>query len=307
MWSAHQRFFRQMLMAAKVPACAHIALKSVSEQGMCVVIGLQSTGESNMNAARADGGDEMDDLLSAPRMVLSQFVDKWFPDAEAETLAFPTSRLQKLLLDVYKVAKAWEGLPSAQQIAQLAVRLRLQRHKRRVREQAAAAGASVPPPAAAAAGSGVAAALPAAAGDGADDDGLVEVTAELGVEQVLRLRHEAAARAGMLIDLSRDAPGDELEAATRALEQEEAAEEERLRLAALAAKRQALEAKLAAATAELEQAREAMQAADAGLAAPAPRSKPGDSSGAATKPAAAASGRKAAAAAAIEIAATSTG
>lgn len=50
--------------------------------------------------ARADGGDEMDDLLSAPRMVLSQFVDKWFPDADSETTAFPTSRLQKLLLDV---------------------------------------------------------------------------------------------------------------------------------------------------------------------------------------------------------------
>jgi hypothetical protein len=39
-----------MLMAAKVPACAHIALKSVNEQNMCVVIGLQSTGEANMNA-----------------------------------------------------------------------------------------------------------------------------------------------------------------------------------------------------------------------------------------------------------------
>jgi hypothetical protein len=50
--------------------------------------------------ARADGGDEMDDLLSAPRMVLLQFVDKWFPDADSETTAFPTSRLQKLLLDV---------------------------------------------------------------------------------------------------------------------------------------------------------------------------------------------------------------
>jgi hypothetical protein len=42
----------------------------------------------------------MDDLLSAPRMVLSQFVDKWFPDADSETTAFPTSRLEKLLLDV---------------------------------------------------------------------------------------------------------------------------------------------------------------------------------------------------------------
>lgn len=39
-----------MLMAAKVPACAHIALRSVNEQNMCVVIGLQSTGEANMNA-----------------------------------------------------------------------------------------------------------------------------------------------------------------------------------------------------------------------------------------------------------------
>jgi hypothetical protein len=39
-----------MLMAAKVPACAHIAVRSVNEQGMCVVIGLQSTGEANMNA-----------------------------------------------------------------------------------------------------------------------------------------------------------------------------------------------------------------------------------------------------------------
>jgi hypothetical protein len=53
--------------------------------------------------ARADGGDEMDDLLSAPRMVLSQFVDKWFPDADSETTAYPTSRLQKLLLDVSSV------------------------------------------------------------------------------------------------------------------------------------------------------------------------------------------------------------
>jgi hypothetical protein len=127
-------------------------------------------------------------------------------------------------VQVYKVAKAWEGLPSAEQLAQLSERLRLQRHKRRVREEAAAAGAPVPPPAAAA-GSGDAAALAlelaAAVGDEADDDddddddAVVEVTAELGAEQVLRLRRDAAARAGMLIDLSKDAPEDELEAANR--------------------------------------------------------------------------------------------
>jgi citrate synthase len=119
------------------------------------------------------------------------------------------------------VAKAWEGLPSAEQLAQLSDRLRLQRHKRRVREEAAAAGAPVPPPAATA----TAVALPAAADaaadqaddddDDDDDEAVVEVTAELGAEQVLRLRREAAARAGMLIDLSKDAPEDELEAANR--------------------------------------------------------------------------------------------
>jgi hypothetical protein len=59
--------------------------------------------EFNCLQARADGGDEMDDLLSAPRMVLSQFVDKWFPDADSETTAFSTSRLEKLLLDVSSV------------------------------------------------------------------------------------------------------------------------------------------------------------------------------------------------------------
>lgn len=50
MWSTHQRFFRQMLMAAKVPSCAKIALDAVENLNQCVVIGLQSTGEANMNA-----------------------------------------------------------------------------------------------------------------------------------------------------------------------------------------------------------------------------------------------------------------
>lgn len=43
---------RQMLMASKVPACAQIALDAVYQQDMCVVIGLQSTGEASMTAVR---------------------------------------------------------------------------------------------------------------------------------------------------------------------------------------------------------------------------------------------------------------
>lgn len=76
-WGSHQRFFRMLLMASKVPACAELARQAVEQQGMCVVIGLQSTGEANMNAARAAEGDaELDELLSAPRLLLSQFIAK---------------------------------------------------------------------------------------------------------------------------------------------------------------------------------------------------------------------------------------
>ena len=43
-WSANQRFWKQMLMACKVPHCATMAREAVQD-GMAVVIGLQSTGK----------------------------------------------------------------------------------------------------------------------------------------------------------------------------------------------------------------------------------------------------------------------
>lgn len=46
---------------------------------MAVVIGLQSTGESNTSAARDAEGDDMDDFVSAPRMILQQFLNNHFP------------------------------------------------------------------------------------------------------------------------------------------------------------------------------------------------------------------------------------
>lgn len=129
-----------MLMGAKVPTCAHQALQAVAD-GMCVVVGLQSTGEANTAAvreqegymqawrsgahrvcgsdlqcvhpcpqaphcvqplrpsayllahslpchllhplipwqARGTEGDELEDLVSAPKMVLTTFVRNWFP------------------------------------------------------------------------------------------------------------------------------------------------------------------------------------------------------------------------------------
>jgi hypothetical protein len=55
-WGDHQRFFKSMLMAAKVPALAHEARQSVVE-GHSVVIGLQSTGEANMHAEQERQGE----------------------------------------------------------------------------------------------------------------------------------------------------------------------------------------------------------------------------------------------------------
>lgn len=42
-WSAHQRFYKCMLMASKVRRCSELAIQALKD-GMCVVIGLQSTG-----------------------------------------------------------------------------------------------------------------------------------------------------------------------------------------------------------------------------------------------------------------------
>jgi hypothetical protein len=43
-WSSHQRFFKYLCMACKVPYVVELARKAISSN-KCVVIGLQSTGK----------------------------------------------------------------------------------------------------------------------------------------------------------------------------------------------------------------------------------------------------------------------
>lgn len=62
----------------QVPATADLALKAVAD-GLCVVIGLQSTGEATMTQAREALGDVMDDFVSAPRQVLQTLLETHFP------------------------------------------------------------------------------------------------------------------------------------------------------------------------------------------------------------------------------------
>ncbi len=54
---------------------------------MCVVIGLQSTGEANTNQVREVSGDSMEDFVSAPQQILLQFLEKHFPARQPEDLS----------------------------------------------------------------------------------------------------------------------------------------------------------------------------------------------------------------------------
>jgi hypothetical protein len=70
MWGAHQRFWAQICMAAKVkPTVA--AAEEALRQGCCVVIGLQNTGESV--AAEAASGDES---ASSSECIVKQFLTR---------------------------------------------------------------------------------------------------------------------------------------------------------------------------------------------------------------------------------------
>ena len=62
----------------QVRECAKLANASVAA-GMCVVIGLQSTGEANTNQARDEEGDVLDDFISAPKKILHLFITRHFP------------------------------------------------------------------------------------------------------------------------------------------------------------------------------------------------------------------------------------
>ncbi|CAM9717560.1 unnamed protein product [Scytosiphon promiscuus] len=79
-WAAHQRFFRAMCIAFKVEKAVEITNKALAEN-MCVVIGLQSTGESNMRDAVRRGDPQVtghQDFLSAPAEIMKRLIIKLF-------------------------------------------------------------------------------------------------------------------------------------------------------------------------------------------------------------------------------------
>ncbi|GIM01409.1 hypothetical protein Vretimale_6229 [Volvox reticuliferus] len=142
-WGAHQRFFRQMLIASKVRRCAELAQDAL-ERGMCVVIGLQSTGEASLNSAReaaagtvGNGNDDsMDDFVSAPRMILHNFIAQWlFHFTEPVHSLMSKKKMQHLQSEIYRACREWKKQPSAAEEADTIMRLK----KREAAQEASAA------------------------------------------------------------------------------------------------------------------------------------------------------------------------
>ena len=138
-WGAHQRFFKQMLMAAKIPACSSIALEELAK-GNCVVIGLQTTGEAgteqalkreeeakqehqkslvNNLEAQMDATCSIDDLISAPRAILQQYITGHFPITRfAGDVTLSQQQVKDMAADVFDFVHRMKDWQTAEEIAE---------------------------------------------------------------------------------------------------------------------------------------------------------------------------------------------
>ena len=95
-------------MCAKVPELGELANKALKD-GYAVVIGLQSTGEAGIKQA-SQGADQLSELVSAPKMVLHQFLKNHFPvKVPEDVLASSRHDFDQLYGYTYRIVKAWES------------------------------------------------------------------------------------------------------------------------------------------------------------------------------------------------------
>ena len=97
-WSAHQRFFKQMLVAFKVPQTVRIARRAL-EHNRCPVISLWSTGEATTRHAEkrhAAKKDAIEGMVSAPRETVMRLVATQLFHLTAAERAALNARLERL-------------------------------------------------------------------------------------------------------------------------------------------------------------------------------------------------------------------
>ncbi|GLC46848.1 hypothetical protein PLESTB_001541000 [Pleodorina starrii] len=117
-WSSHQRFFRLMLIACKVQRCAQLAREAV-QTGHAVVIGLQSTGEANMDQVRVTAGNELDDFISSPQVQITNFVLRFFPTRHPGHIEVDTMALDRLVFQVKMALDGWGHMvPAREEVRQ---------------------------------------------------------------------------------------------------------------------------------------------------------------------------------------------
>ena len=118
-WSSHQRFFKYLCMACKVPHVVELA-KNALKNKKCVVIGLQSTGEARTLEQIDEFGD-LNEFVSTARGVLQNLVEKHFPSYEN---LLPSSKTNPLTEQIkQQIAKQKKESKNSQKVNDILQRL----------------------------------------------------------------------------------------------------------------------------------------------------------------------------------------
>lgn len=102
-WGRHQNFFRQVLIAFKVPTLLAEVERGLAD-GKCAVIGLLSTGESRTTSkvanSKASGGadSELEAFVSPPQEILTSLIEQHFPTKRGDTVNPQAAAIKKELL-----------------------------------------------------------------------------------------------------------------------------------------------------------------------------------------------------------------
>ncbi|XP_044527645.1 protein strawberry notch homolog 2 [Gracilinanus agilis] len=80
-WSAHQRFFKYLCIAAKVRRLVELATEELAK-GKCIVIGLQSTGEARTREVLDENDGHLNCFVSAAEGVFLSLIQKHFPSTK---------------------------------------------------------------------------------------------------------------------------------------------------------------------------------------------------------------------------------
>ena len=198
-WATHQRFYRQMLMAAKVPTLAKMARRAVEQENMAVVIGLQSTGEASLTRAVDGGLGDDNDFVSAPAEMLSRFVMDYFPTKSSPQSAQMTTIWDSVLADVVRVVNTWCSQETiADAVGRAAVRRVMDEQRNAPEPPANATERRVP------SGDTAMTVNTTAAPSKDESDSDIEVAVEKSLDDVLAERREAAKAEGNFLDLTND-------------------------------------------------------------------------------------------------------